>query len=112
MEGCLSVTIRSLNNFSQKEVVKILKAETDKLEITKSLLNILYNICIQRSVRLSQRQKTEFRHHVNTVQRLLDGANRGKNRTTDIVGKRNILIRNPELCQLIASTCPTRKLGV
>lgn len=107
MEGCLVGAVRSLKHLPVSEVSVVLRHESPKLEVTKSLLSILYNICLVKSIVLSRRLKDEFRKHTAVVYQLLEGANRGINRTSGLVGKKRILIKNPELVKLLAEVCPS-----
>lgn len=106
MEGCLVGAARSLRYLATDQVAQVLRHETPRLEITKSLLTILYNVCLIKSVPLSIRLKEEFRKHTSIVVRLLKGANKALNKTTDLAGKKKILIKNPQLVKLLAEVCP------
>lgn len=107
MEGCLVGAVRSLRHLPLSEVSAVLRYESIKLEVTKSLLSILYNICLVKSIVLSRRLKDEFRKHTTVVHQLLEGASRGINRTSGLAGKKKILIKTPELVKLLAEACPS-----
>ena len=99
MEGCLAETVRGLKEASH--ITETLRKETERLEVTKSLLNLLYNICINKSISLSNKYKTEFGKHTRLVLKLLSEAS--------IESKKKLLLRNPDFVRLLAEVCP-RKL--
>ena len=99
MEGCLAETVRGLKEAAH--TTETLRKETDKLEVTKSLLNLLYNICINKSILLSNKNKTEFRKYTQLVLKLLSEA--------PIESKKKLLLRNLDFVHLLAEVCP-RKL--
>lgn len=106
MEGCLFAAVRSLRHLTADEVATVLRQETSKLEVTKSLLSVLYNICVTKSIVLTDRFKDLFRNHTPAVLQLLEGVNQGVNRTSGIIGKKRILLKNLELVKLLAEVCP------
>ena len=108
MEGCWLPVIRQLQNADDTEIRKVLKQETSRLEVTKSLLSILYNICLAKSVPLNRKQKEAFREHNQSVLRLLSGASHQVNKTADLTAKKRVLARNPALVRIIAKACPPK----
>ena len=106
MTVCLNKTLRSFRGLTTLEATQILKHESKRLEITKSLLNVLYNICLDSSIPLSRRLKVEFSKHEVAIQKLLEGASKRTNHTRNLQIKRKILLKNPVLIKLIAETCP------
>lgn len=109
MDGCLVIAARSLRRLSSPQIIAVLRHESQKLEVTKSLLAILYNICLDKSIPLSHRLKNEFRKHTEIVVKLLRGASRSLNRTSDLAAKKRILIKHPDLVKLLAEACPAAK---
>ena len=108
MEGCWLPAVRRLQNSDESEVCEVLKAESKRLEVTKSLLSILYNICLAKSIPLSRKLKEEFREHSQTVLRLLSGSSSQVNQTSNLLTKKRILSRSPALALLIAKACPSK----
>jgi hypothetical protein len=99
MEGCLTASVKSLKKSTDQFIIEVLRAESRAFEITKSLLNILYNLCVVGSIRLSKRLKDLFRPFSEEVVRLLS-----EQLTLRI--KQQILLQTPALCRLIAEACP------
>ena len=107
MEGVLYDAIRLLKRAEPEEAYYLIRFESKHLEVTKSLLNILFNICFTKAITLTQRQKAAFRPFDKVVMKLLVGARQQTNRTTDLQGKRRLLLRNVDLVKLIAQACPS-----
>lgn len=110
MDGVLIESIRMLRRLDDDQLAQVLYNESRRLEITKSLLNLLFNICLTRAVPLSHRLKVKFRRYDKIALELLTGASRQINRTRNLTGKRRILLRNPDLVRLLAEACPSRVL--
>lgn len=106
MEGCLSTTLRSLRRLNEEAVKEVLRNESGRLEVTKSLLGLLYNICLDKSIPLSNRLKTQFRRFTPLVLHLLKGANRGLNKTKGLIEKKRLLTQNPSFVKLLTEACP------
>ena len=106
MEGCLSKTLRSLRRLNTEAVEEVLRNESRKLEVTKSLLGLLYNICLDKSVPLSNRLKPHFKRYTPLVIELLKGANRGLNKTRGLAAKKRLLLQNPDFVKLLTEACP------
>lgn len=106
MLGCLTKTVQELRRLPPSGIVSVLRSESSRLEVTKSLLNILFNICLSKSIRLSERLKRAFAAEEPLILRLLEGV---KSSGTQGLGrKKQLLLRRPELVRLIASACPRR----
>ena len=106
MEGCLSRTLRAIRRLSIEEVEQVLRNESRKLEVTKSLLGLLYNICLDKSVPLSNRLKAEFTRFTPLVLHLLKGVSPGLNKTRGLTVKKRLLIQNPGFVKLLTEACP------
>ena len=108
MSGCLIKTIRQLSQFDLDQIAITLSNETHRLELTKSLLSILYNICIDHSIKLSPAHKKQFAAFEPIVIKLLAGASAYPNKTNRLLEKKRILGQNPELVRLISQACPSK----
>lgn len=100
MEGCLVSLVRSLKH---ADPVIALQNESDRLELSKSLINILFNVCFTRAIDLSQKLKKRFRQFDRLCLQLLDVSK-------DLSEKKRLLEENPELVLLIAEACPAKSL--
>ena len=107
MEGVLVETVRLLKTLDPSKAIQVLRNEGKHMEVTKTLLNILFNICFTKAIVLSQRLRKAFRVFDRLVIDLLTGARRAVNKTEGLREKRKVLLRNPELVTLIAKACPT-----
>ena len=106
MEGCLSTTLRSLRRLDAEAVQEVLRNESSRLEVTKSLLGLLFNICLDKSVPLSDRLKSQFKRYTPLVLHLLKGVSRGLNRTRGLTAKKRLLVQNPGFVKLLTEACP------
>lgn len=101
-------TVRSLHRLSLQQIVQILQNESESLEVTKSLLSLLYNICLDKSVPLSAQLKSNFKLYNSLVLKLLRGNSPSVNRTKDVSEKRRLLLKNPEFVRLLSKACPVK----
>ncbi len=99
MEGCDVQLISNILRIPRPKVRKLLQKESSELEVTKSLLNLLYNIVVIGSVPVSQTQKDYLDRHSDIVHDLLG------NRS--LKWKKAALEKDPALVLNIAASCPT-----
>ena len=99
MEGCDCGLISRLLQVSRQDVRRLFKAESNQLELTKSLLNLLYNIVIVGSVPVSPTQKAFFDAHSNLVLSLTS-------KSKSLKWKKAKLEKNVALVLNIAAACP------
>ena len=100
MEGCAVEVIRQIPKLSNYRVRSILQRETRQYKVTKSLLNLLYNIVIVGSVPTSVVQKVYFDQHSKLVWQLLSSSN-------TLRWKNEQFKKNIQFTKKVASTCPT-----
>ena len=100
MDGCATDTISKIAQNPRKSVPLILKGESAGLEVTKSLLNLLYNAVIVGSLSVSLTQKAFFDENAASVRSLLST---GKS----LAWKKELLTGHPALVINIAALCPT-----
>lgn len=100
MDGCDIEIISQLSRTSRYQVSKIINSESIELEITKSLLNLLYNIVHIGSVPVSPTQKAYFDKHSQLVFDLLK-------KSKSLKWKKAQLENNVSLVINIAASCPT-----
>ena len=102
-----SSEVRALRRLDPFEAAHALRCESIQLELTKALLSILYNICIDQSVRLSHALRRTLQRHEEVVLGLLEGAKSGLNKTRGLQRKKYLLLRNPHLVIALAQACPS-----
>lgn len=100
MEGCDIKAICQIPRLSKREITKLLKEESGKLEITKSLLNLLYNIVEVESVPVTKIQIDIFKKYWGTVDELLSTGKSYKWKKAKLASNLNLVIN-------IAASCPT-----
>ena len=71
MEGCVVGRLSEIAQGTRRQVKKILDSESDQLEVTKSLVNILYNLVIVGSITPTPIQRTFFDKHSELVFQLV-----------------------------------------
>ena len=99
MEGCDVKVIEQIPRLPRSRVRQLLKEESSDLEITKSLLNLLFNIVSVASVPVSRTQKAYFDQHADLVLALLG--------RRSLKWKKAQLEREIGLVLNIAASCPT-----
>lgn len=100
MDGCSTDVISKIAQTPRKSVPLILKGESVGLEVTKSLLNLLYNAVIVGSLPVSLTQKAFFDQHSDLVRSLLSTSK-------SFSLKKALLTEHPALVINIAGLCPT-----
>lgn len=100
MEGCDVDIISKIAKTPRAQVQRILKFESDHLEITRSLLNLLYNAVIVGSLPVSSTQKAYFDSNAEQVRHLIGTSK-------SIIWKKQELTENSALTINIAALCPT-----
>lgn len=100
MNGCDVSAISRIAKTPRAQVSSILKSESSQNEVTKSLLNLLYNAVIVGSLPVSVTQKSFFDNNSLLVHNLLDNSK-------SIKVKKELLQKHPSLVINIASLCPT-----
>ena len=99
MEGVDVTRVCQIVRTPRHKVKELLKAEGDDLEISKSLLNILFNLVTIGSLSTSREQKAFFDSRADTVRLLLD-------RRRSLQSKKETLEENIDLVIAIAASCP------
>ena len=95
MEGCKRRDVRRLRSLTTVEIRRALLADSE--DLTKSLLNLLYNLFIVQSVPVPSFEPFVF--FTTPIKELL-------NDSTSLTDKRHLLADNPVLAKLIAQACP------
>ena len=108
MANILQETVKSLGRLTLDQIKQVIRHESKNLEITKSLLTILYNICLDKSIKLGPILKNKFREQELLVLKLLEGVSRSIDKTVSISKKRKLLISNPEFVKLLSEACPAK----
>ena len=98
MDNCLTKELRSFSLLSPHLILSIIKAEGRDLEITKSLLNLLYNIVVVQSIEASTDQKKLFEQKEQLIWNLLDSS-------ISLLTKKKLLEKNLDLTASIAKSC-------
>ena len=103
MDGCLCEVLTKFNTYSKSQIRHTIKSESRELEITKSLLNVLHNIIVVRSLEVTRTQKDFLDTKSEIVWYLLSGKS--------VKSKKEVLEDNPELVACIAFSCPKAASG-
>lgn len=100
MEGVDIELVRLVAKLNKSDISKIFAAEGAQLEVTKSLLNLLFNLVKVGSIPVSTHQKEFFDQRTSSVLNLLSD-------TKSLQQKKKILQKDPELVINIAASCPS-----
>ena len=103
MHFVLWKTLKSLSQWDDTTINQVLEGESERLEVTKSLLNVLHNIVNLRNIPLTPQQKLAFAEFTKPVCELLN--------RRQLRAKKRILQANLGLVRLIGQACPTLKHG-
>ena len=103
MHFVLWQTLQHISGEDDKTVLCVLDSESKRLEVTKSVLNVLHNIVQVRNITLTERQKANFANHSKVVKEIF--------KRRQLRAKKHLLLKNPELVRLIAGSCPTPRPG-
>ena len=98
MHFVLWQTLSIISKSDDESVLQVLGNESRRLEVTKSLLNVLHNIVNVRSISLTEIQKSSFGKYSKTVKEII--------KLRQIRSKKRLLLKNLELVRLIAAACP------
>ena len=104
MEGCDTDVIARIAETPRAQVPRILKFESGQLEVTKSLLNLLFNAVIVGSLPVSLTQKVYFDNNANLVHQLVGTSK-------SLTWKKKELTENSSLAINIASLCPSHTVA-
>lgn len=108
--GVLVETLQQLKQLPEHKLVEVLRNESGRHEITRSLLNILFNVCFTRSIHLNPHQQQLFRPFDRVVLELLSRPRSkvsGHYLVPDVPAKRRLLLKHPGLVKLLIQVCPT-----
>lgn len=100
MEGCEVGRVSEISRIPRRQVKRIIESESDQLEVTKSLLNILYNIVIVGSILPTVSQRAFFNKHSEIVLELVS-------RSRPLHWKKQVLQESISLVINIAASCHT-----
>lgn len=99
MEGCSSRLLYAIKDLSDYQIHALLKTDAPDLLLTKSLVNLLYNLLVVQSVETPTHLCKSFEAAVETISSVLDTG-------TNLPLANNILAANVPVVRLIASACP------
>lgn len=99
MDGCNSQLLHALKDLSDHQIHALLKTDAPDLVVTKSLVNLLYNLLVVQSVETPVHLHAAFESAVEAISGLLDV---GRN----LVQANRLLASNVPVVRLIAAACP------
>lgn len=102
MEGCCLSIVKRIRSISRREISELLRGESEKHEVSKTILNILWNIVYSKALVLSDKNKANFQRHSALLREL-------SSKKTAFASKRHLLIKNPAAVKVIAQACPLQK---
>ena len=99
MEGCSSRLLNAFKDLSDYQIHALLKTDAPDLLLTKSLVNLLYNLLVVQSLETPPDQRKSFEAAAKQISAILDaGAN--------LPLANRLLATNVSVARLIASVCP------
>ena len=98
--GCLRGVVRKLIGLSAEDLEKLLlTAQSRNFELTKSLVNLLYNICRTQSIKPVKATRQAIERNKVLVDRLLS-------RRVSLADKTRALAENLDLVYALTRSCP------
>lgn len=100
MDPNLAAELEALSKLSHRRIFHVFQSDSPRrYELTKSLVDVLYNICVVQSVEAPDSLKKVLEEHEDTVRRLLS-------RKASLASKKTLLQANVPLAVAIAQSCP------
>ena len=97
MDPELARELATLAKLSERRIYHVLKSETPRrYDLTKALVNVLFNLCEVQSIETDQ--KEVFEKYVHLIPALLS-------KKTSLSAKKKLLLANVPLVVALAETC-------
>ena len=99
MDPGLVAELKALANLSPRRIVIVLASETPRhYDLTKGLVDVLFNLCVVQSIETSEELKPVFENHQDVIGPLLS-------RKLSLGSKNKLLQRNVKLVLALVQTC-------
>ena len=99
MDAELASELGALSKLSRKRLVHVLQSDSPRYyELTKALVDVLYNICVVQSVEIAEAQKRDFEAFVEPIRQLLS-------RKVSLAAKKALLLANVPLVVALSEAC-------
>ena len=99
MDPRLASELGSLSNLSHRRIFHVLESESPRrYDLTKALVDVLYNLCVVRSIETDDDQKKIFEKYIDVIRPLV-------NKKTSLRTKKKLLQANVPLVLALAETC-------
>lgn len=100
MDSRLAVELSGLGSLSHRRISQVLESESPRhYELTKALVDVLYNICVVQSVEAPEDLKRVLEEHESVVRQLLA-------RKVSLAAKKALLLAHVPLVAAAAQACP------
>lgn len=99
MESWICQELSALRDLSKPEFLLTLKSQDKNLELTRGLINIVFNLCHVQSIHPTDNQKRLFAEKIEIIEQLLSPR-------LSLKSKHNLLLRNISLALAITESCP------
>ena len=99
MDTHLAAELGALAKLSQRRIYHVLGSETARrYDLTKALVDVLFNLCVVGSIETGDDQKTVFEKNLKVIRLLVS-------KKTSLKTKKAILQSNVPLVLALAETC-------
>ena len=99
MDPRLASELGSLSNLSHRRIFHVLESESPRrYDLTKALVDVLYNLCVVRSIETGEKQQKVFEKYVDVIRPLVT-------KKTSLRAKKNLLQANIPLVMAVVETC-------
>ena len=99
MDPHLASELGALAKFSQRRIYHVLESDSPRrYDLTKALVDVLYNLCVVESIETDTAQKKVFEKYQSVIRPLLA-------KKTSLATKKSLLQANVPLVLALARTC-------
>ena len=99
MDPHLASELGALAKFSHRRVFHVLESDSPRrYDLTKALVNVLYNLCVVQSIETEASEKKVFEKYQDVIRPLLS-------KKTSLAAKKELLQANVPLVLALARTC-------
>lgn len=99
MESWICRELSALRDLSKPKFLLTLKSQDKNLELTRGLINIVFNLCRVQSIHPTDNQKRVFAEKIGLIEKLLSPR-------LSLKSKHNLLLGNISLALVITESCP------
>ena len=99
MDGKFAAELGALAKLSPRRIAHVLESDSPRrYDLTKALVDVLYNLCVVESIETEEKQKKIFEKFVDVIRKLLC-------KKISLAKKKKLLQANVPVVLALAETC-------